>query len=195
MVVGPDQQVQFVGWSKDSRTFYLVNRPANSAALTKKNMPFGFLALDAVSMKYTTLIDRAMFAKLSPDQRLAWVVVPSQRPDSSTGLAGFIYNLDQKTLSEPFFLSNRVIYNDPANGDLLPIEWTNDGSKLVYLDEDHNLNLMFTNGKKVLLGKGVKSDNPTDPITGHVYNFNWSPDNRWLSVRAGSLLWILDTKQ
>lgn len=189
---GPDRQIQFLAWTDDSQTFNLVNRPAHESALTSEEMPFGWLTLNPKTMEYTPVFVHALFVKYNPAKTLAWTVYPAKRPDGSTGMDGAIYNIAEKTLSERQFIARKIMYDYPELSDYTPVEWSHDGEKLVFLDQDGNLTLLSTNGEKVGLGKDMLPEGIG--LSSTIYRFIWSPDDRWLIVHGDISFWVLDLR-
>ncbi len=184
---GTQTHLDFIGWSDDSSTFYLVSRPVSETAKSNSNTPFGLLALNPGTHEFTQLFEQAVFASWSPDKHLMWVVFPAKREDGSLGLDGGIFAPATGTLTGRAFVSDHVLYANPAEGDLVPVAWSNDGTRLVFGDSRGNLNLLGTDG----LVQTLASNLPHIPWPQDVHHA-WSPDDRRLLVQHGDRAWIVN---
>lgn len=191
--VGTNQQLQLLGWSPDSTIFYLVNRPARESVITPVEMPFGLLALDVASRSYLPLFERAFFVKFSPDQQRAWILFPARRPDGSVGLDGAVFDLRSKDLSERYQITAKILYQNPAEGDLMPVAWSNSGSRLAFMTDEREVFLHAPNGGKTLLGR-LPSSVPPDmsQLPPDWHRLLWSPDDQYLVVQSATWFWVLD---
>jgi Tol biopolymer transport system component len=182
----PTHYVAFMAWAEDSSAFYLVHSPANETAKTGADFPFGLLALNPQTRKFQQLFEQAVFAKFSPDKKLAWVVFPAKHADGALGLDGGIFNLANGTLAGRQFVSDRVLYANPAEGDLVPAAWSNDGTRVVFGDSQGSLTLVRTDGTTQSLATNL----PHDGWPGNAH-YAWSPDDRRLLVQSGNRAWIV----
>lgn len=183
---GAQTHLDFIGWSGDSSTFYLVSRPVSETAKSNPNTSFGLLALNPETREFTQLFEQAVFASWSPDKHLIWVVFPAKREDGSLGLNGGIFDPATGTLTGRAFVSDRLLYANPADGDLVPVAWSNDGTRLVFSDSSGNLNLLGTDGLVQTLASNLPlSSWPQD------VHYAWSPDDRRLLVQHGDRAWIV----
>lgn len=182
----PTHYIAFMAWAEDNSAFYLVHSPADETVKTGADFPFGLLALNPQSREFTPLFEQAAFAKLSPDKDLAWVVFPAKHADGALGLDGGIFNLADGTLVGRQFVSDGVIYANPAEGDLVPAAWSNDGTRVVFGDSQGNLTLVRIDGTPQVLATNL----PHDGWPGNAH-YAWSPDDRYLLVQSGNRAWIV----
>jgi len=183
---GGQTHLNFLGWTDDSTAFYAVSRPVTETARANVKVPFGLLALDPRSREFTSLFEQAVFAKLGPDKKLAWVVFPAKHADGALGLDGGIFNLADGTLAGRQFVSDRVLYGNPAEGDLVPAAWSNDGTRVVFGDSQGSLTLVKTDGTMQSLAANL----PLAGWPGNVH-YAWSPDDQHLLVQSGNRAWIV----
>jgi hypothetical protein len=186
LVEGKQLYLAFLDWSDDSTTFYVVSRPVTETAKANVKVPFGLLALNPQTREFKQLFEQAVFAKLSPDKKLAWVVFPAKHADGTLGLDGGIFNLADGTLAGRLFVSDRVLYANPAEGDLVSVAWSNDGTRVVFGDSEGNLTLVKTDGTTQSLATILpRGDWPAN------VHYAWSPDDRHLLVQYGDRAWIV----
>ncbi len=186
LVEGKQQYLAFLGWTDNSTTFYAVSRPVSETAKANVNVPFGLLALNPQTREFTMLFERAVFAEWFPDKRLMWVVFPAKHADGALGLDGGIFNLADGTLAGRQFVSDRVLYANPAEGDLVPAAWSNDGTRVVFGDSQGSLTLVRTDG----ITQSLATNLPLADWLGNIH-YAWSPDDRHLLVQYGDRAWIV----
>ncbi len=190
LVDGASQYMDWLGWTEDSRTFYLISRPADTKALNNPDVPFGLLAFDPVTRKFTMLFEQAVHANLSPDQKSAWVVFPAKRADGTTGLDGGLFNPETKT-----FVGRRPMFDQVEYAlrltELLPAAWSHNGKWLATADGLGNVYLFDVNGNAHLIASNL-------PLGDWEYDhfswlrFLWSPDDRHLLVQNQGEGWIVN---
>lgn len=179
-------QLDFVGWSDESSAFYAISRPADESATASYKVPFGLLALDPITAQFAQLFDHAVFARLNPDKTLVWIVFPARQENGTLGLAGGIFNLSAKTLTGREFVSDHLLYASPADGDLVPVAWSNDGTRVVFGDASGTLMLMALDGSTRVLATGLPAEAwPTQ------VHYAWSPDDARLLVQHGNRAWVV----
>lgn len=183
---GSSQHLAFVAWKDDGSAFYLVSRPVVASSLNDPNVPFGLLALNPETREFTQFFEQAVFAKLSPDNRLAWVVFPARRDDGSLGMDGGVFDLATGSLVGRSFVADEILYANPAEGDLVPVAWSGDGKQLVFGDSRGNLILVGIDGVSKVLASNLSVQAWPNGV-----QFEWSPDNHDLLVQYGDQAWII----
>jgi hypothetical protein len=148
-------------------------------------MPFGWLELDVNSGTYQVIFDQAQQVNWNPEHTRAWVVFPSYSKAGEAGLQSAIYDPQNQTLSKRVFVSDKMIYKDPAAGDLIPSAWSHNGRWIVFSDSKGNVVLMNLDGSFQILGSGQRDFNTTEVV------YDWSPDDQYLYVRYGFQGWFV----
>lgn len=185
LVDGGNQYLDWVGWSPDSRLFYFISRPSSTTALNSLTTPFGFLVLNPATFEVKQLFEQAVFAKLSPNQKLAWVIFPAKRADGSLGLGAGIFDLAAGTLTARQSAWNQMVYQWPTGEDLFPVAWSNDSTRLAWGDAQGNLLLISADGESQQIASGLPTKNW--PLLIH---YAWSPSDRLLLARYTNQAWI-----
>jgi Tol biopolymer transport system component len=106
--------------------------------------------------------------------------------DGALGLDGGIFNLADGSLAGRQFVSDRVIYANPAEGDLVPAAWSNDGTRVVFGDSQGSLTLVKADGTTQSLATNLPRGDWPDNV-----QYAWSPDDRHLLVQSGNRAWIV----
>jgi hypothetical protein len=127
---GSNQDIDWVGWTPDSGTFYFINRPAGPTAAANADLPFGWLALSPATHALRMVFAQAVFAQLSADQTQACVVFPAKDSAGRVGLDAAWYNMATGTLTERQPIANQVPYSSRGNRGLLPPGFAADKCRL-----------------------------------------------------------------
>ena len=182
-----ENYLKFVGWTGDDSTFYFVSRPVTSTSVSGPNTPFGLLALNPFTFQFNLLFKDAMEVIWSPDRRLAFVAFPVRQADGALGLEGGILNFMAGTMIGRQFVSDRMLYANPAFGDLIPAAWSHGGTQVVFGDSHGNLTLLTGDGTARSLAIGLPQDSWPQQV-----HYLWSPDDRYLLVQYDTQAWIAE---
>ena len=186
LAAGSNVYLQFVGWSMDSRSAYLVSRPVSGNSTADSKLPWGLLRLEPETGTLTPVFEQAVFADWSPNQDLMWVAFPSKATDGSQELTAGLYQLSTATLIGRTTVSATVPYQDPSAGPLLATFWSHSGGQVVVVDGFGRLRLMTADGAV----RDLASQAPADS-TGDAIQVLWSPDDRHLLVGNLYQAWIV----
>jgi hypothetical protein len=183
---GEEIYLSFTSWADDSSALYLISRPVSATAKSNVQTPFGLLALNPRSLEFTPLLPKAVFASFSPDKKASWVLVPARQADGTIGLDGEIFSLDTKTITGRQSVSSEMIYANPAEGDLVPVTWSNSGHQVVFGTSNGEMWVTDLQGRAYKLAERLPLESWRQA------RYVWSPDNRHLLVEFGGRAWVLD---
>jgi hypothetical protein len=193
-------QIDFVGWKKDSSEFYFISRPAEAEALPDPRTPFGSLSLNPETLQTQNLFEQAWYVAFNQDFRWAYVVFPAANDDGSLRLDGGLWQVgtDQiigkqpmaTSLEEKFFapyLSPDTGYMYSATGRelgfsadtinrIVPAIWSHDNTRIVTINANRQLVVIHLNGDVHVIGQ--LNDNQE-----WLYSMiTWSDDDTFLQV-------------
>jgi hypothetical protein len=181
--------IHWGGWSKNSRLFYFVHRPADATAVTSPDFPFGFMSLDPATREIQVLFEQAVVAKQSPDGARAWVIFPAKHNTGSLGFDAGIFDLSAQTLVGRQPVLDELVYQFSFNGELVPSAWSNNSRWFVWGDSHGNLTLIdAAQGLSRQIAVGLPTNTWPEGI-----KYVWSPNDQHLLVQAGNQRWIVDT--
>jgi hypothetical protein len=164
-------QIDFVGWKKDSSELYLVSRPAEAEALPDPRTPFGLLSLNPETLQTQNLFEQAWYVAFNQDFRWAYVVFPAANDDGSLRLDGGLWQVgtDQiigrqvmaNSLEQQFLVPQPILqsaYMYSATGQELgfsghavvrtvPAIWSHDNTRIATINADHQLVVIDLQGE------------------------------------------------
>lgn len=184
------QYLDWVGWSADGSRLWLISRPTSSARLPDARMPFGLLRLDPETGTVETVIEQAVYARLTPDGTRAWVVFPARHAGVETlGLDGALVDLAMGELTGRSLVANTLGYPISSDSGLYPSAWSADGQWLAFADNQGRVGLV--NGLTGAMTP-VAADLPLPGDVTVVRDFRWSSDRVHVLFRNGRDAWIVD---
>ena len=193
-------QIDFVGWKKDSSEFYFVSRPAEVDALPDPRSPFGLLSLNPETLQTRNLFEQAWYVAFNQDFRWAYVVFPAGNDDGSLRLDGGLWQMGTNQLigkqimanklEEQFFVPLRMAltgymysatgqelaYSASAVTRIVPATWSHDNTRVATTNASHQLVVIDVQGK--IQPVGQLNDNQE-----WLYSeITWSDDDRFINV-------------
>lgn len=180
--------LDWVGWSEDGSRFYLVNRALGEHDTADADLPFGLLALDPATGTSDMLFEQAIFARLTPDRRKAWVLFPA-RHNSRLGVDGAVFDLETGAVTAHTPVLDDMIYRAPSDRGYLPAAWSADGAWLVWANEQGMIVLLDAQAGALT---PLTHDNRILHHPLETLGYQWSPNNRHLLVQAEQQVWIVD---
>jgi hypothetical protein len=200
-------QIDFVGWNKDSSAFYMVSRPAEAEALADPRTPFGLLSLNPQTLQTQNLFEQAWYVAFNQDFRWAYVVFPAENDDGSLRLDGGLWQVGThqmmgkqimaNKLGEQFFVpltiantgsmysatGQELAYSARAVIRIVPATWSHDNTRVATINADHQLVVIDVEGK--IQPVGQLNDNQE-----WLYSeITWSDDDRFIDVDGEA--WIV----
>ena len=164
-------QIDFIGWEKDSSELYMISRPAEAEALPDPRTPFGLLSLDPETLQTQNLFEQAWYVAFDPDFRWAYVVFPAENNDGSLRLDGGLWQVGTNhmigkqvmanKLEEQFFVPLRIAntgymysaagaelgYSASAVIRIVPAIWSHDNTRIATINANHQLIVIDLQGK------------------------------------------------
>ncbi|HEY9525464.1 MAG TPA: hypothetical protein VIR02_00200 [Anaerolineales bacterium] len=193
-------QIDFVGWKKDSSELYIVSRPAEAEALPDPRTPFGLLSLNPETLQTQNLFEQAWYVAFNQDFRWAYVVFPAGNDDGSLRLDGGVWQMGTnqligkqimaKNLEEQFFVPLRMgltgymysatgqelAYSASAVTRIVPATWSHDNTRVATTNASHQLIVIDVQGN--IQPVGQLNDNQE-----WLYSeITWSHDDRFIDV-------------
>jgi hypothetical protein len=185
LVSGLTNYVKFFDWKDDNSLFYLISRPVSDASQSDPALPYGFLSYNPLTREIKNLFPNALSAEWSPDHKWIYIQFLVRKPDSSLGIGGGLWQIENGNLKGETNLLDYVIYQYPSRGEdasLLPISWSHDSKKVIYGDINDNLMLLNTDGSVQKLASHL----PTPRWRW----FSWSADDKKV-IAYGEHAWLI----
>ena len=200
-------QIDFVGWNKDSSEFYMVSRPAEAEAFPDPRTPFGLLSLNPETLQIQNLFEQAWYVAFDQDFRWAYVVFPAGNNDGSLRLDGGLWQVGAhqmigkqimaNKLEEQFFVpltiantgsmysatGQELAYSARAVIRIVPATWSHDNTRVATINADHHLVVIDLKGEIQPIAQ--LNDNQ-DWLSSVVA---WSDDDR--SIDVDGVTWIV----
>ncbi len=189
---GEEAYLQFVGWSRSGSEFYAVSLPISATSPAPSGLPFGLLKLNPVDESIDLVLGDAVYASLSPNSELMWVVF-SIPGGSTPSLEASMVDLKSGEAGPRVPVAGSSAFWNPAEETLVPAVWSADGQSLVYWDRASSLWLARSDGSVHQLANRVVSFAPGPAY----WNFSiggrilWSPDEQRLLFYTETEAWIV----
>ena len=197
--------IDFIGWSKDSKEYYFINRPINSSITTNPRIPFGLLVIDPQSLQIDNLFEEAQFAEFNADLSWVYVVFPARSEDGSLRFDGALWKVGSTDLigrqvmfygepKEEQFPSTwagsmysatgaELGYSSQIRTHPIPAFWSHDNQRIALINAEHELVVISLDGEVQILGTLKTPDNWFYPV------ITWSEDDQ--SVNVDDVTWSL----
>ena len=200
-------QIDFVGWKKDSSEFYIVSRPAEADALPDPRTPFGLLSLNPETLQAQNLFEQAWYVAFNQEFRWAYVVFPAANEDGSLRLDGELWQVGTNqmigkqimatNLEEQFFapltIANTGHMYSAAGQELessaraiirvVPAAWSHDNTRLATINADHQLVVIDLQGE-------IQTITQLDDHQNWLYSvIQWSDNDQ--SIAVDDTTWIV----
>jgi WD40 repeat protein len=200
-------QIDFVGWNKDSSEFYVVSRPAEAEALPDPRTPFGLLSLNPETLQIQNLFEQAWYVAFDQDFRWAYVVFPAGNDDGSLRLDGGLWQVGThqmigkqimaNKLEEQFFVpltiantgsmysatGQELAYSARAVIRIVPATWSHDNTRVATINADHQLVIIDLQGETQTIAQ-------LDEHQEWLYSvIKWSKDDQ--SIVVDDMTWIV----
>lgn len=200
-------QIDFVGWNKDSSEVYLVSRPAEAEALPDPRTPFGLLSLNPQTLQSQNLFEQAWYVAFNQDFHWAYVVFPVANEDGSLRLDGGLWQVGRNQmigkqimanhLEEQFFAplpiantgymysaaGQELGYSASAVIPVVPAAWSHDNTRVATINANHQLVVMDLQGETQTITQLEDHQNWLYSV------IQWSEDDQ--SIVVDDVTWIV----
>ncbi len=192
LLSNPDNYLGYAGWKSDNSILYIVNRPTNRSSVNSPSAPFGLLAYNIETQKFDLKFEDAIQVAWNEDRNWAFIVYADRDSQENLGLAGTLWNPTTEFHKGHWFLSDSMVYNDPAWDNFfvasirpIPVLWSHSGDSVVFRDRDGLIILINNDGIDIILADATAG-------IGSASGLRWSPDDQHLLIEDGSSAWIVD---
>jgi len=190
--------IDFIGWSKDGKEFYVVSRPIDSNITADPRTPFGLLVLNPETLQVQNLFEQARYISFNKDMSWAYVVFPATNDDGSLRLDGGLWQVGSTDLKgrqimlngtpeEDYYPNNwtgsmysatgvELGYSSQTRFHPLPAFWSHDNKRVAAINADHQLVVISLAGDVKMVGKLEVTTEWVYPV------IKWSDDDKVLDV-------------
>jgi hypothetical protein len=191
LAFGGDSALEYLTWSPDSRSLYLVSSPTHQDALPYPDLPFGLLTYDPENSTSELLFGKAVQASINPEQQWAYIVFPSVDANDQHHLTAALWEIGSETLLQRRVVLDEFVYRNPtAIGGQEPaiyvyVQWAHNGEKLVVVDPQGSVVLYDLNGQAQVLHTNLFLDQSNwieemDELqSGGIF---WSPNDEYILI-------------
>ena len=192
--------IDFIGWSPDSRGFYIISRPINSNITADPRTPFGLLVLDTETLQIKNLFEQAWYISFNKEMSWAHVVFPATNDDGSLRFDGALWRVGSTELigrqtmfygmpDDNLYPGNWTSYMYSVTGAELAYSsqtrshpqvafWSHDNARVAIINSDHQLVVISVAGDVQVIGTLDVSNNWFYPV------ITWSDDNKVLDLEG-----------